>query len=59
MQIFLFTILMILLVIFGPIFTIWSINTLFPVADIPYTIETWAAAIILAGVFRTTINRKD
>ena len=57
MKLFLFVVLMILLVIFGPVLTIWSINTLFPVADIPYTIETWAAAIILAGIFKTTVNK--
>ena len=57
MKLFLFAVLMILLVIFGPVLTIWSINTLFPVADIPYTIETWAAAIILAGIFKTTVNK--
>ena len=57
MKLFLFIVLMILLIIFGPVLTIWSINTLFPVADIPYTIETWAAAIILAGIFKTTVNK--
>ena len=57
MKLFLFVVLMILLVIFGPVLTIWSINTLFPVADIPSTIEPWAAAIILAGIFKTTVNK--
>ena len=43
----------ILAVVFGPLVVIWSINTLFPVAAIPYNFETWCAAIILAGVFKT------
>lgn len=49
------TILLILLVvtvILGPILTIWSLNTLFPVLAIPYSIETWFATVIIAGIFR-------
>jgi hypothetical protein len=38
------------LIILGPIATLWSLNTLFPVLAIPYTISTWAAALILGGV---------
>ena len=37
----------IFLVIFGPIVTIWSLNTLFPVLAIPVTLDTWLATIIL------------
>jgi hypothetical protein len=39
-------------VIFGPLLTIWSLNTLFPVLAIPYSIETWLATVIVAGIFR-------
>lgn len=42
----------------GPILTIWSLNTLFPVLAIPYTLETWAAVVLLGGVFKTTVNYK-
>ena len=45
------------LVILGPIATIWSINTLFPVANIPYTVDTWCAAVILAGLFKSTLKK--
>ena len=45
-------ILLILTVIFGPLVTIWSLNTLFPVLAIPYSVETWLAAVVLAGIFR-------
>ena len=38
-------------VLIGPILTIWSANTLFPALAIPYTLETWVAALILAGIF--------
>lgn len=40
----------IFLVIIGPILTIWSLNTLFPVLAIPYTVETWFAVVML-GLF--------
>jgi hypothetical protein len=43
-------VLVILLGILGPLLTIWSLNTLFPVLAIPYTLQTWAAAAILAGL---------
>jgi hypothetical protein len=46
------------LVILGPFATIWSLNTLFPVLNIPYTFDTWCAAIVLAGLFKSTINTK-
>jgi hypothetical protein len=35
------------ILIFGPILVIWSLNILFPVLTIPYTLETWAAIVIL------------
>ena len=45
-------ILLILLIILGPIVTICSLNTLFPVLAIPYTFETWVASVIIAGIIR-------
>jgi hypothetical protein len=36
-------------VIFGPIVGIWSLNTLFPVLNIPYSVETWCAYFLLFG----------
>ena len=44
--------LVILAIVFGPFITIWSLNTLFPVLAIPYTLETWAAAIALHATIR-------
>lgn len=41
----------------GPILIIWSMNTLFPVLSIPYNLETWAAAVLLGGVFSTKITK--
>ena len=50
--------LIIALIAAGPILTIWSLNILFPVLAIPYTLETWAAVVLLGGVFKTTVNYK-
>jgi len=48
---FLAVILLVLAVIvIGPFMIIWSINTLFPMVNIPYTLETWGASAILFSV---------
>ena len=38
------------LIVIGPIVTIWSLNTLFPILEIPLTLETWCAVVLL-GMF--------
>ena len=48
----LFLIFLLILVILGPIATIWALNALFPVLAIPYTLETWFAAVIIGGIIR-------
>ncbi len=52
-----------LILIFAPLLTIWSLNTLFPTLEIPYTMETWAATVIITGVIQSTNlgikSRKD
>lgn len=45
-----------LLIVLGPLFTIWSLNTLFPALAIPYGFETWLAIVILGSVFKSTIT---
>ena len=50
--------LVLVVIIIGPILTIWSLNTLFPALAIPYTIETWAAMAVLGGVFKTSLSFK-
>lgn len=40
----------VVMVIIGPIVTIWAANTLFPALAIPTTFETWCAVILL-GMF--------
>ena len=51
--------LVIFVVVIGPIATIWALNTLFPALAIPFTVETWLATVIVGGLFKTSISRKD
>jgi len=50
----------ILLLVFGPFVTIWSLNTLFPALAIPYTFSTWLAVIWIGMAVRgnTTTSTK-
>jgi hypothetical protein len=49
--------LIVAIIVLGPIASIWALNTLFPSLAIPYTFETWLAALLLGGVFKTTVNK--
>lgn len=53
-----FAVLLITLVVLGPIATIWALNTLFPALAIPYTFETWAAAVVLGGLVGNGVRTK-
>ena len=48
---------LIFLIAIGPLLTIWALNTLFPVLNIGYNMETWAAMVIIGGLFKTTITK--
>jgi len=50
-KIILAVMLIIVILIFGPLVTIWSLNTLFPALAIPYVIETWFATLWIFGFF--------
>ena len=58
-KLILIVVLVIFIVIIGPIATIWALNTLFPALAIPFTLDTWVAAVILGGLFKTSISQKD
>lgn len=45
-------------VVLMPFLTIWALNTLFPVLAIPYTLETWAAVVLLGGALRANVSVK-
>lgn len=60
MKIVLLIAVIISIIIFGPILTIWSLNTLFPVLAIPYTFWTWLAAFVLfAGFSGLRVSNKN
>lgn len=46
----------VLIILLGPVLLIWSLNILFPVLNIPVTLETWLAVVILSGLFKTTVK---
>ena len=50
------------LILCVPFAVIWMINTfgetLWPDRVLPYTLETWAAACLLTGLFATGVNAK-
>ena len=56
MKMFLLVGVILALVLLGPLLTIWSLNTLFPALAIPYTIETWVAALVLGGLVTRTVK---
>ena len=41
--------LIVIAIVLGPIAGIWSLNTLFPVLNIPYTWEAWLSFVLLFG----------
>jgi hypothetical protein len=41
--------LLVIVIVFGPLAGIWSLNTLFPTLAIPYDIYTWLAFFLLFG----------
>ena len=49
---YLWLVLVVIVLIVGPLLSIWALNTLFPVLSIPYTLETWAAMALVGGVFQ-------
>jgi hypothetical protein len=51
--------LVLVLIALGPLLTIWALNTLFPALAIAYTLETWAAVIILGGLFNARISKSS
>jgi tryptophan-rich sensory protein len=50
--------LLLALVVIGPIITIWSLNTLFPVLAIPYNVWTWLATVFLFAAVRANVTTK-
>ena len=54
----LFVLLITACIIFGPLVVIWSINTLLPVAAIPYNFFTWFAVVVLFLLSKFSVSVK-
>ena len=50
--------LIVLLVVIGPLATIWALNMLFPSLAIAYSLETWVAVVILGAALRANVSIK-
>ena len=55
---YLWLLLIVIVIIVGPLLSIWALNTLFPMLAIPYTLETWAAMLLVGGMFRGSFGTK-
>ena len=55
---YIWLVLIVIVLIVGPLASIWALNTLFPVLAIPYTLETWAAMLLVGGMFRSSFGTK-
>ena len=52
-------IVVLVVLIVGPLLAIWSLNTLFGLG-IAYSIKTWFAALVLAGIVgKSSSSKKD
>jgi hypothetical protein len=58
MNYFLIFLLIVVLVILGPLATLWALNELFPSLALAYTFWNWLAVIVLGGVFKSNVNVK-
>ena len=59
MKVIAFVLLVIAVIVLGPFLGIWALNTLFPALAIPYTLDTWAAAILIKSFFTVNVTKKD
>ena len=50
--------LIVLLVVIGPLATIWALNTLFPALAIAYSIDSWVAVVIIGAALRANVSIK-
>jgi hypothetical protein len=48
----------VLLIVIGPLATIWAWNTLFTGYPIAYSFDTWLAVVILGAFFRANVSIK-
>ena len=45
-------------IILVPVAVLWSLNTLFPVLNIPINFDTWCAVVVVGTFIRGTVTVK-
>lgn len=58
MKVIVLIVLAIAILVIGPLLLIWSLNTLFPILNIAYGLDTWAATALLSGALKSTVSVK-
>ena len=58
-QAIVYTLVLLVVLILGPLCSIWALNTLFPALAIPYTFDTWAAMVLVKGFLTVQVNKRD
>ena len=51
--------LVIVLIVLVPFFFIWSLNTLFPVLAIKYSLGTWVASAFIMSIFGSQVAARS
>ena len=54
-----FILLVLAMITLAPLLVIWSLNTLFPALAIAYSMQTWAAVLIIMWTLKPTIDIKN
>jgi hypothetical protein len=57
-ELLIWTVVIIAILAIGPLLSIWALNTLFPVLNIPYTLETWSAVVLIKGLLTVNVTNK-
>lgn len=51
--------LILVLIVLVPLFFIWSLNTLFPILAIEYSLGTWVAAAFIMSMFGSQVITRN
>jgi hypothetical protein len=58
-QAIVYTLILLIVLTFAPLLSIWALNTLFPALAIPYTLDTWAAMVLVKGFLTVQVVKRD
>jgi hypothetical protein len=49
--------LIVVMIVAAPLILIWAINTLVPVANIQYSVDTWFAAFLVIAILSARVSK--